>query len=579
MDLAAHLAGSAGEVVSRDDLIQAVWAGYPGADAALTSSVSKLRRALTECGGEPERLQTVPKRGYRLLSTEADAGLPANAGAAPGHRGWLALTLVAVAIAATAVYTALSLRQPALANRPSIAVLPFEDLSPSGDQQWFARGLADELLNALARLDGVEVKARDSSFRVHDQGSSVSAMATTLGVQALLDGSVRKDGERVRITAQLIDGGSGTQLWSRSYDHSLENIFEIQEAIASSVVAELELRLDTGPDARIVDQATADTTAYQFYLRGHEMWQRRDVDSLQRAIDLYQQALARDPDYAAAWSGLAEANLVLATLFPAALPPEAGYARAREAATRALEIKPGLGRPHTTLGSLKLKQRQWAAAKQAMERALEINPDYATGHQWYALLLGTLGRNEAGLEHARKALALDPVAQQINYNLRFFLYRTGRYRELIEHMNRIQDLGIGKPAVWHMWRARAMIELGRLDEALAEIEAAAPLPQLFPAAPAAVRAVALARAGRSEAARQSLREALRIAETSEADVQNRVLAAEALTALGDLNEALAQIERTGLNDLTLGYLRGRPTFAALRKTPAYNRLLERVGLR
>jgi len=578
-ELAGLLAARAGELVTRTELIAVIWDDYPGADQSLTAAISKLRRALGECGGDPELVQTVPKRGYRLLQAEPVDPQTPDRRVLRSSRIRVLLGFGFAAALAIAAYLMIGEPPPAQARQQSIAVLPFEDLSPAGDQRWFALGIAEELLDTLARMHGVEVRARDSSFRVHDRAESTREIAEVLDVSALLDGSVRKDGDRVRITAHLIDGATGTQLWSRSYSRSLDDVFEVQASIARSVASELELRLNPDERRRMARRGTSQPAAYPFYLRGRELWERRDADSLERAIALYQEALALDPEYALAWSALAEAWLVLAELHPTAVSRGVGFRRAREAANRALEIDPWLGRPYTTLGSVALETHDWEAARQDMERALEINPDYATGHQWYALLLGSLGRNEEGLEHARRALALDPVAVQINYNLRFFLYRTGRYRELIEHMDRMQDLGIGKPATWRVWRARALIELDRLDEALAELDAAASLPHLYPESSAAVRAVALARAGDKEGARQALRDAERIAAKREPNAQGHLLVAEALVALGELDEALARVQRSGLDDLSLGYVRGRPTFARLRARPEFTRLLERVGLR
>ncbi len=308
---------------------------------------------------------------------------------------------------------------------PSVAVLPFVNMSPEKDAEYFSDGITEEVINALANVEGVRVVSRTSAFAFKGKNVSVRKIAEELAVATVLEGSVRRQGSDVRIVAQLINAADGYHLWSKTYDRKLENVFAVEDELARSITEALRPQLlKEGPP--LVRQATSSTEAHDLYLRGRHFWNKRTAEDLRRAVALFGQALAVDPGYALAHSGLADSYVLLAEY--SSVPPAEVLPQATEHARKALELNPALAEPHATLGLLAMEGYDWSGAEREFRRAIELRSGYATAHHWYALLLGTLGRFAEARAEAEQAVRLDPASLVVNNMLGMVFYASGRPR-------------------------------------------------------------------------------------------------------------------------------------------------------
>jgi TolB-like protein/Tfp pilus assembly protein PilF len=314
----------------------------------------------------------------------------------------------------------------------SIAVLAFEDLSSERDQAYFAEGVAEELLNLLARIDGLKVAARTSSFRFKGSGADIAEIGRALNVETVLEGSVRKAGDQIRVTAQLINVGDGFHLWSDSYDRRLENIFTVQDQIATAIVAALRLELDI-PAATA--GRTGNTEAYDHYLRGRQLAREPSRPGLLRAIEQYEGAIRLDPDFAAAYAGIADAWVWLEDY--GGVPGAEAYPKAEQAAKRALELDPESAEAHAAMAFVRDRYHDdKLGATQAFERTLELNPNHVAAYNLYSDVLFDIGRLDRMLEVSRKAAELDPLSPFLQARYAGRMMSVGRLAEARAHLER-----------------------------------------------------------------------------------------------------------------------------------------------
>jgi TolB-like protein/Flp pilus assembly protein TadD len=343
-------------------------------------------------------------------------------------------------------------------GRPSIAVLAFEDMSPDRDQEYFSDGITEEILNTLARIRELRVAARTSAFAFKDRQLDLREVADSLGVDYVVEGSVRKAGERLRITAQLIDGGDGSHLWSEQYDRQMEDVFAIQTELAEAIAAQLRVPLGLEEGERLVSP-TDDLEAFDLYLEGRRLMRERGK-SLDGAIVRFEEALARDSSWAPAWAGLAESRALL----PYYVVPRAdsafwdnSLAAAERAATRALELDPGNASAAVALGNVHRDRWEWDAAGAAYVQALGFDPDNYEAHQQYAEYMAYLGRLSASYEAALRALELDPSPVRYNAAGYIALYR-GDYPDARKWLDAGLALGRADNTP-QLWRNRAYVEM------------------------------------------------------------------------------------------------------------------------
>ena len=317
----------------------------------------------------------------------------------------------------------------------SAAVLPFTDLSPGKDQEYFSDGLTEELITSLSRVEGIRVAARTSSFQFKGQNADVREVGRRLEVGAVLEGSVRKSGNRLRVTAQLSSAKDGYQLWSDSYDRDLADVFAVQEEIARAIVSALRVRLGARPDSVLAAQPTRNLEAYDLYLKGRFAWNQRTGGALKEAVRYLEQAVALDSSFARAWSALADAYILVVSY--AGLSPKEYWPKAKVAADTALRLDSTSAEAHTSLAyGTTLYEWKWAEAEASFRRAIAANPNYATAHHWYGDFLAGRGRLDESLREMRRAHELDPLSRIIGLELGWVYYLMRRTREAEEQIRR-----------------------------------------------------------------------------------------------------------------------------------------------
>lgn len=326
-------------------------------------------------------------------------------------------------------------------DRPSVAVVPFVNTSDDDANEYFADGISEELLNALSGISNLRVPSRTSSFTFKGSNKTVAEIGSALQVDNVLEGSVRKAGDKIRVTAQLIEVSTDTRLWSETYTRELVDIFEIQDEIASSIVAALRLKLNAADNEKLRQFSTDSVQAYDEYLRGHYYWPRRRAELLLRAVEHYKAALAIDPEFDRAWAALANAYLILPEYVQGTT--DRYLPLAHEALDKALQLNPDS--PYALAASGLLKAHyfyDWEGALADLERAVALAPDYATGRQFYGEILNIQGRVDEALEQLRLAREADPLSVVIRHIPGYFLLWRGRYDEAEAHYNDAQALDI-----------------------------------------------------------------------------------------------------------------------------------------
>ncbi len=325
------------------------------------------------------------------------------------QRRWLAAAVVMLLLAGVAAVIRFRAGAKGPAVPVSAAVLPFADLSEGKDQEYFSDGLTDELITALSRVEGINVAARTSSFQFKNRQVDVSEIGRQLHVGAILEGSVRRSGNRVRITAQLVSTRNGYQLWADAYDRELKDVFGVQEDIARSIIAALQVKLGARGNRALRARPTTDIEAYDLYLKGRFAWNQRTRSGMQLAVSYLEQAVARDSQFALAWAALADAYLLAIPY--AGTSKDVDWPKAKAVATRALAIDSTLGEAYTALAyGTMIYDWDWPAAEEDFRRAIAVDPTYPTGHQWYGDFLWSQGRLREALDQMRDALRLDPLS-------------------------------------------------------------------------------------------------------------------------------------------------------------------------
>ena len=361
--------------------------------------------------------------------------------------------------------------EPPTSVEQSVAVMPFVNVSGDPDNEFFSDGISGELITALAQLPGVRVPGRTSSFAFTGQNITIRQFADTLDVAHVLEGTVRRDGDRAVITATLLDANTDSQLWTNEFDRELTDVFEIQNEIAQAIADQLRVTLAGGAETRLVARATESAEAHEAYLRGRYLWSQRTEVSLGNAIREFERAIRLDPTYAEAHSGLADSYQVLDVYVEAMedLDYRQNFDQGLEAAQRAVDLDPGLGMARASLGYGLFNIGDWDGAERAYRRAIDLSPGYATAHQWYALLLYSSGRAIDGVMHAERAVGLDPVSPVISRTLGKALWMAGRTEEAIEQFRQTTELD---PSSWFEWLelSRVLIEAGQSDDGMVALE-------------------------------------------------------------------------------------------------------------
>jgi serine/threonine protein kinase/Tfp pilus assembly protein PilF len=322
---------------------------------------------------------------------------------------------------------------------PSIAVLPFANLSADKEQEYFCDGMAEDIINALTQLEGLRVVARTSTFAFKGKHQDIRQIGKELSVNSVLEGSVRKSGNRLRITAQLISVADGYHLWSEKFDRDLADVFAIQDEISLAIVEKLKVKLLGDEKEKMLKRYTENLEAYDLYLKGRYHWNRRTPDELRKAVAHFEQVIQRDPEYALAYAGLADSYSMLEQVN--IIPAKEAFPKARELAKKALEIDETLAEAHASLAFvLQSYDWDWIGMEREFKRAIELNPNYATAHQWFAMALTSLGRTSEAIQEIKKALELDPLSLIINTSAGYVYIYSGQEEKALKQAEKILDM-------------------------------------------------------------------------------------------------------------------------------------------
>jgi len=595
-DVLCYLVGKAGALVSQDELLEALWPNTFVNPEVLRKYILEIRRILGDRREHPVFIETVTKRGYRFIALVTDENssqperltspvdseeevspqakppeqeIPANNAALRKF----AITTLVIVIAAVVIggYFRRERRKESssAASNTSIAVLPFADLSPGKDEEYFSDGLTEELITSLAKIPGLKVVARSSAFQFKGKNEDLRSVGQLLGVATVLEGSVRKDGNRVRITAELIKADDGFQLWSETYDREANHIFATQDEIAHAVSQALQLKLLKGnvPGPR-AGSPTTNSEAYRAYLQGQYFIARgQDREDLTKALAYSEQAIKLDPNYAPAWT---QQSQVLERLARVGLIDSAdGFRRARESAERAVALDPDSAGGYLTLALVQINHDwDWEGADTSLKKAAMLEPGSAAVLGTRAHLARILGRVEGAIELYEQAIALDPLRANYHLALGYELYVAGRNEEASAALQKAQEMNPQLSSL-HLTYGQILLANGHAQGALEEMEKETGEWEKLSGEVLAFHAV-----GRSGDSDKALK---KLIATHQNDSAYQI--AEGYAYRGEVDNAFAWLERAyrqrdpGTPEFTTD-----PLMKNLRQDPRYAELLKKMNL-
>jgi len=458
----------------------------------------------------------------------------------------------------------------------SIAVLPFQNSSADPDAEYLSDGLAESLIYRLSQLPKLKVSPTSSVMRYKGKQSDVNAIASELGVSAVMTGRIAQRGDNLTISVELVDVRNNKLLWGEQYERKMAELLATQREIATEIVQKLRLKISGNNEPGLTKHYTENNEAYQLYLKGRFYWNKRTEGGMQKSLEYFQQAVERDPNFALAYSGLADAyDLLAAPDASGAMPANEAMPKAKAAALKALEIDGALAEPHVSLAHVKYYyDRDWAGAEREYKRAIELNPNYPTAHQWYAVFLMSAGRFDEALTEARRARELEPLSLPINMTLGWVLLTARQYDRSIEQLRKTLEMDPNFILTHH--RLGLVYEqMGKYDEAIAEFRQVRNLSAGKPLGVATL-AHAYALSGRRAEAQKTLAELQKI---SEQHYVSPASIAIIYAALGDKDQAFAWLEKADKErDGVLARLRVDSRFDSLRSDPRFSDLAKRVGL-
>jgi TolB-like protein/Tfp pilus assembly protein PilF len=537
----ASLLERAGEVVTREGLQRKLWPGdtFVDFDHGLNAAIARLREALCDSASSPRYIETIPRRGYRFLVKVETLG-----------------------------------GEPVSGRRVMLAVLPFENLDSNPEQEYFADGMTEEMIAQLGRLNPAQlgVIARTSAMQYKRTTKSVGEIGQELGVDFVLEGSVRRAGQRARITSQLIRVSDQSHLWAESYDRNLDDVLAIQTDCARRIARSLALELLPSQRDAMSRAATHNAAAYEAYLKGRYYWNNRTEDGFRKAMEYFESAIRQDPDYALAYVGLSDVFDLLG-LF-SMLPPKEAFERARAAANQALNIDPELAEAHISLAYGRfLYEWDWAGAEEEFRLGLRLNPNYVPGHYWFARYLAAMRRFEEAFDHMEQARALDPLSLVVNTYHAWICYFSRDFDQAIERFRRALELDPGF-SIASIFLGLALLQKGMPKQAIEALGRGSEASGFHPGAVAAL-AAAYALDGKKAEARKAME---RVQESASQRYVSPYYRALALLALGEKDSALDWLEkaceeRSGW----LVYLNVEPSIDRLRGDPRFEKLARRVN--
>jgi TolB-like protein/Flp pilus assembly protein TadD len=542
-DVLVYLIEHRDHLVEKQEMFEQVWKQSFVTDSALTQEIKNIRHAIGDEARSPHYIETVPKHGYRFIAEVTEI------------------------ISDRAEETRqVEERLPAR----GIAVLPFANLSGDPENDYFCDGLSEELINRLTMLKEFRVVAHGSSFSFKGRNTDVREIGRKLNARLILEGSVRKAGDRLRISAQLINAADGYHVWAEVYDRRWDDLFSIQDEISLAIVDKLKLKLFPDDRTALLKRYTENLKAYHLYLKGRYFWNKRFVPGvMQKAIDYFQQAAREDPDYALAYTGLADAYSVLG-IFGFKAPREI-FPLAKAMVKKACDIDGELAEAHTSLGIIDLAyDYDYAASERELKRALELNPDYSLAHQWYSYCLTVTGRMDEALNQINQALELDPISPTINAAAGRALCYARQYEASVEQLKRTIELD-PHLSLAYFYLGQTYTLQGKYEEALASFQHALDLSGKFPWATAYIGHVYGLSGERDKAYRI-------IREWKQQGTTLPVPLAVIYLGLGEDDEVFEWLNRGyEERDFLMPWINAMPDFDRLRPDPRFQELMRRVG--
>jgi TolB-like protein/DNA-binding winged helix-turn-helix (wHTH) protein/Tfp pilus assembly protein PilF len=621
-------------LVSRQELLERFWDGHEVYEENLTKCISEIRKALDDQKKPHQFIETVPAVGYRYIGPLTEEALQLQASsfevestravklvveeddgqnavvvsekALPGkspafltgnsrpvgfrQSSWLmpaVLAVVIVALAAGAFIIYRSRTRPAAipaAPIRSVAVLSLRDMSPDTSNEFFSDGMTETLINTLSQVEELKVVSRGAVFRYKGQEVAPQEVGRQLDVAAVLEGSVRRDADSVRVAVRLVSTDDGRVLWANeSYERKLKDIFALQDEIARDVVAELRLKLVGDSARRLARHYTENVEAYQLFLKGRFYWNQLTKTALEQSIGYYKLAIAKDPNYALAYVGMADSYVVLGFDF---MPPREALAQAKVAAAKALELDKSLGAAHISMGAVKLfLEWDWAGAGQEAQRAkelnasyrkaIELNTSYGDTHHYYCSYLDAIGRADESVREIKQALQIDPLSQMLGMELGWSYYNARQYDEAIAECRKAlaQD---DKFSFAYLPLAMALEQKGKYEEAIVELKRAQSLPGGSAPPFLAELGYAYARTGQQAAALKLLNKLKGRAREEFIDPYNIAII---YVGLGDKDQGFTWLDKARQeHSPNIVWLNIEPKFDGLRSDRRFAVLVRRIGL-
>src|SRR5215469_4759306 len=603
-----------GEVVSREELRRRIWPSdtFVDFDSGLNGAVKRLREALGDSADSPRFVETLPRQGYRFIAPLEEAAPVVGPGVLPKNgaeqaeaalpdkpaneqrrvararflqpRVW-GLASLAVAGLALLLSNLASRRHGASGvTAPqkirSIAVLPLENLSGDAGQEYFADGMTDALVTNLAQISSLKVISRTSSMQYKGTRKPLPEIARELNVDGIVEGTVTRSGERVRVDAQLIEAVTDRHFWARTYDRDLGDVIVLQNEVARAIANEIEAKLTPQEQSRLARTQSVDPQAYEFYLKGRYFWNWKTEDSLRKSIDYFQQAIQRDPNYALAYAGIAEAYDIGTfrgrTIDQRLdLSPAEMCSRAKAAARAALQIDEGLAEAHSALAwCLFRNDWDWVGAEREFQRAIALNPNYAEAHQWYGLFLHAMGRQQNWAAEVKRARELDPLLLTLVGSGSGVALASGQYDLAIEIERKSLELDPNNPSPY-LWLARAYRLKGMYPAAIAQAHKGVDLSGGAPEALSALGYTYAVSGNRVEALK-TVKQLVRLSKRRYVSPYN---IAVVYAGLGEKELAFDGLQKAVADrSIWLPNLKSERDLDSLRSDPRYSELLRRIGL-
>lgn len=582
-DLLLVLVEEGGKTIEKDELLDRVWPGTAVEENNLNQNITALRKSLGDSRQESQYIATISGIGYRFVAevrrVEEEELAQRRKGAteenARPSRVFRYALLIVVPLLFVALAFALYRREPPRPRMSSIMVLPLENISGNSAEEYFADGMTDALIGDLAKISGLHVISRTSSMHYKGTKKSLPEIAREINVDAIVEGTVQRSGDRVVVRTQLIHAPTDRHLWVGDYTRDVRDVLDLQSEIARAVAQEVRIQMTPDEQARFASRRPVKPKAYDDYLHGRYLyWNKRTEENLNKAIALFQSAIKEDESYASAYVGLADCYNALGAVQVASMPPREARRQAEEAATKALQLDSGLGEAYSALGYVKHFNWDWTAAEQNHKRAIELNPSYANAHNFYASYLMSRGRIDESIAASNRARELDPFSLSISAQRGFLFENARRYDEAIEQLRNVIAMDSNHyQALWILGHTYAANK--QFDEAVAAAEKAVAVSERTPGA-LGILGLAYGLAGRKAEATKILNELL---ELNKSRYVTPAAFVNVYIGLEDKEQAFVWLEKAYQERSNyVAYLKVFPLLDPIRSDRRFEDLIHRIGL-